>query len=100
MGKVGTAVLALVIGLIAGGIGGTTLAGGAMAGAGAATGLTTGICATVQAAQEIGALTPEQVDQVLNRAAQNLAAKAGAGQSGKVVSSAAACREFMANFAK
>lgn len=48
------------------------LIGGA-AGVGIATGLSAGICSTMTAAQEEGLLSSEQIDQILTRAASDIA---------------------------
>lgn len=100
MGKVGIGIASLVIGLLAGGIGGALLGGGAGAGAGVATGMATGICSTMQAAQELKFLTPQQVDQVLDKAARDISGKEVLADGEKAVGSAKACDEFMAKFAK
>jgi hypothetical protein len=100
MGKGAVAIISLIVGLVAGGIGGTLIGGGAMAGAGAAAGISTGICSTMQAAREIGLLSPEQIDQVLNRAAQDLSGKAVLAEGEQVVGSAQACAEFMAKYGR
>ncbi|MEO9574478.1 MAG: hypothetical protein ABJ263_04850 [Tateyamaria sp.] len=72
MGKGLTAVLSLIVGLVVGGIGGGMVGIGSGAGIGIATGLSAGICGVANAAQQEGLLTPEQVDQVFNRAVSNL----------------------------
>jgi 3-oxoacyl-ACP reductase-like protein len=61
MGKL---LLGLLIGLVVG-LGGGVVMLGAGVGAGAGTGLMTGICAVVQAAQDAGVMTADEVDQVL-----------------------------------
>jgi hypothetical protein len=95
MGKQVVGIISLVVGLVVGAIGALTLGGGAMMGAGAASGLSMGVCATVQAAQDIGALTAPQVDQVLNRAAQNLSKGKELPQDGKAIGSAKACSDYL-----
>lgn len=72
MGKAFLAIIALVVGVVIGAFGALSLGGGAMLGAGVATGLSAGICATVEATQEEGVMTAEQVDQVLQRAAHDI----------------------------
>lgn len=57
-------------------------------------GLGAGICSTVQAAREEGLLTAEQVDQVLTRAAQDMAGEQGI--EDRIVGSAAQCDTVMA----
>lgn len=69
MGKL---ILGLVIGLVIGGVGGGLLGVGSGAGIGIATGLSAGVCGITHAAQQEGLLTEEQVDQVFNRAVNNL----------------------------
>ncbi|WP_135506434.1 hypothetical protein [Roseovarius aestuariivivens] len=93
MGKI----IAGLIGLIIGAVGGMSLGGGAMMGAGVATGLSAGICATVQAAQEEGLMTAEQVDQVLTRAAQDLGSTAQLDDEAAMVGSADQCQSVMDN---
>ncbi|MCT8160021.1 hypothetical protein [Pseudoruegeria sp. SHC-113] len=95
MGKTGIAIISLVVGLGVGSWGGLNLGGGAMMGVGVATGLSSGICATVQAAQEEGLLTAEQVDLVLNRAAQDISGKAELAEGEQMIGSADQCAEFM-----
>ena len=97
MGKLAVGIISLLVGLIVGAIGALTVGGGAMAGVGIATGLSSGVCMTVEAAENLGLLTDEQVDQVLARAVENLNAAVELPESGdtKVVGSAAECREFM-----
>ena len=90
MGKVLIAIIFLVIGLAIGIFGGGLLIG-ASTGVGIATGVSAGICSTVQAAEQEGLLTPDQVDQVLNRAAANVAELAGSEAPAEMVGSAAEC---------
>ncbi len=89
----------LLIGLVIGAVGGTVfggaLIGGSAAGVGVATGLSAGICSTLTAAQKEGLLSAEQVDQVLNRAAADVAAAAGAAAPESVVGSADECAAVM-----
>lgn len=92
MGKI---LIGLVIGLVIGGLGGFMLLG-VGAGVGISTGLSAGICSTVQAAEELGMMTPEQVDEVLNRAAQNVAGEVDLPQGEQMVGGAADCETFMA----
>ncbi len=94
MGKLGIAVMSLLVGLVLGAV------GGVFAGAGAATGMATGICATVQAAQQIGVMTPDHVDLVLARAASNFSGGKDLPKTEGQPSSAAACDEFMARLRK
>jgi hypothetical protein len=91
MGKFLIGVVGLVAGLVIGAFVGLSFGGGAMMGAGVATGLSAGICSTVQAAQEEGLLTSEQVDQVLGRAARDVAELASIQQGETIVGGAADC---------
>lgn len=95
MGKVLIGLIGLVVGLVVGAMFGGAVIGGSAAGVGVATGLSAGICSTIQAAQEEGLLTAEQVDQVLNRAAADSAAMAGSETPGAIVGSAAECDGVM-----
>lgn len=95
MSKVTTSILGLIVGLIGGTFFGGSLIGGAATGVGLATGLSAGICSTVQAAQEEGLMTPEQVDQVLTRAAADLAEASGQAGSADIVGIAADCENVM-----
>jgi len=92
---VGKLIIGLIVGLILGALGGMTLGGGAMMGAGVATGLSTGVCSTMQAAQELEFMTPEQVDQVLIQAAKDISGKAKIENEEQIVDSAAGCASFM-----
>ena len=95
MGKVVTLIIGLVVGLIGGTMFGGALIGGAATGIGIATGLSAGICSTVQAAQEEGIMTPEQVDQVLMRAATDLADTSAEAGPGDIVGASADCEAVM-----
>jgi hypothetical protein len=92
MGKVGTLIIGLIVGLIGGTMFGGALIGGSATGIGAATGISAGICSTVRAAEEEGLLTPEQVDQVLTRAAADMSGKAA---SESIVGGASECEQVM-----
>ena len=74
MGKVLLAIVFLVLGGIFGFAGGAAIGFGGGAGMGIATGLSAGVCGLAKAAQDEGLLTDEQVDQVFNRAVENLRA--------------------------
>ncbi|WP_425045319.1 hypothetical protein [Primorskyibacter sp. S87] len=87
MGKL---IIGILVGVILGFFGSSMMLGSA-AGLGAAAGLSAGICSTVKAAQEEGLLDAAQVDQVLNRAASDMAAMSGKAYEGEVVNSAAEC---------
>jgi len=91
MGKFLIGVIGFVLGLAVGAFGGLNLGGGAMMGAGVATGLSAGICSTVQAAREEGLLTSEQVDQVLDRAARDMAQMASTQPGETILGGAADC---------
>lgn len=94
MGKLLFGVIGFLIGAVVGGSAVLSLGGGAMVGAGAGAGLVTGVCSVVQAATETGALTPEEADAVVARAAANLS---GAPQEGTpVAGTAAECEAAMA----
>ena len=69
---------------------------GAGAGAGIAVGLSSGVCLTVNAAQELGIMTAEQVDEVLNQASNSVRETAGAAAGPEIVGSAAQCDEVLA----
>ena len=95
MGKALIGIAGLVIGLVIGGIFGGSILGGAAAGIGIATGMSAGVCSTVIAAQEEGLLTPEQVDQVLTRAAEDIAEMSGETSPEAIVGSASECEGVM-----
>lgn len=95
MGKVVFGLIGLVVGVVLGTMFGGALIGGSAAGIGVATGLSAGICSTVQAAQEEGLLTAEEVDQVLNRAATDSAAMAGGETPATIIGSAEECEGVM-----
>lgn len=100
MEKWGLATGALVIGLLVGWLGGMLFGGGAMMGAGAASGLSIGVCSTVQAAQQLDLLTPQQVDEVLHQAAHNISGNEAIPDDQKLVGSAQACDALMAKLAR
>lgn len=97
MGKL---ILGLIAGLVIGGVGatfvGSRVAGEAM-GAGVATGLSAGICSIVEAAGQSGLLTPDQIGQVLIRAAENVQSVSGQALPGAADAAASIeeCRGFM-----
>jgi hypothetical protein len=98
MGKTLLAIICLIGGLVIGTFFGGALIGGGAVGIGVATGLGAGICSTVQAAQNEGIMTAEQVDQVLNRAAADLAAMSGDETHDtpeEIVGSAAECEAIL-----
>lgn len=95
MGRILIAIAGLVIGLIGGAILGGSLIGGTAAGIGIATGASAGICMTVKAAEEEGLLTPEEIDQVLTRAAADAAAMASKEAPDEIVGSAGDCAEVL-----
>lgn len=97
MGKALIAVISLVVGVVLGAVFGGALIGGGAVGAGIATGLSAGICSTVQAAQEEGIMTPEEVDQVLARATADMASLSGVETSEPIVGSAAQCDTVLEN---
>ncbi|MCU9840478.1 hypothetical protein OEZ49_22265 [Ruegeria sp. WL0004] len=95
MGKVLTGILGLVIGAALGIFLVAPFMTGTAAGVGIATGLSAGICATIQAAQEEQLLTPGQIDQVLNRAAADMAALSGEAAPEEMVGGVDECSEVM-----
>ena len=95
MGKALIAILSLVIGAALGVFFVAPVMTGAAAGVGIATGLSAGICATAQAAQEEQLLTPEQIDQVLNRAAADMAELAGEEAPAELVGAVGECDAVM-----
>lgn len=95
MNKLVVGILGLVAGAIGGAVVGGSLIGGTAAGIGIGTGLSAGICSTVQAAQEEGLLTAEQVDQILVRAAEDMAGAEGLPEGTSIVGGAAECAKVM-----
>lgn len=95
MGKVLFGVLGLVIGAALGVFLVAPVMTGAAAGVGIATGLSAGICATMQAAQEEQLLTSDQIDQVLNRTAADMAALSGEVAPEEMVGGIDGCAEVM-----
>ena len=100
MGKAVIGIIGLVIGAVLGIVFGAPLMMGTAAGLGVASGLNAGICATVQAAQDEGLLSAEQVDQVLTRAASDLAAVQGLELEEDILGSSAHCEKVMADLAE
>jgi len=96
----GKTIITLLVGLVVGGAAALIFGGGALlgvgAGAGIATGLSAGICSTVTAAQELGIMTAEQVDEVLTKAVQDASGQASLPDDQTIVGSIAQCEEFMA----
>ena len=74
MSKILVGILFLILGGLLGFAGGATIGFGGGAGIGIATGLSAGVCGIATAARDEGLLTDEQVDQVFNRAVENLRA--------------------------
>lgn len=95
MGKVLLSILFLVIGAVIGFFGGGLVGGGAGIGLGIAQGASAGICMTVRAAEEDGLLTPEEIDQVLTRAAADIAEIAGNDAPAEVVGGADDCAQVI-----
>lgn len=95
MSKLAIGLIALAVGLLGGALVGGSLIGGAAAGAGAGVGLSAGICSTIGAAEDLGYLTAEQADDVLNRAAANLSDNSDLAAADEIVGSSAACEEVM-----
>ena len=100
MGKAVIGIIGLVIGAVLGIVFGAPLMMGTAAGLGVASGLNAGICATVQAAQNEGLLSAEQVDQVLTRAASDIAAVQGLELEEDILGSSAHCEKVMADLAE
>jgi hypothetical protein len=100
MGKAVIGIIGLIVGAVLGVVFGGPLMMGTAAGVGIATGLNAGICATVQAAQNEGLLSAEQVDQVLTRAATDLAAAQGRELEDDIIGSSAHCENVMADLAE
>lgn len=96
MGKTLIAIIFLIIGLAVGAFGALAVGGGAMAGFGIGTGLSAGICVTIDAASDLGVISDEQADQILNRAAENISGMAEIPEDQRAVNSRAACEEVMA----
>ena len=95
MGKILIGIAGLIVGLGVGTFFGGSILAGSAAGVGIATGMSAGVCSTVIAAQEEGLLTPEQVDQVLTRAAADIAEMSGETAPEAVVGSASECEGVM-----
>ena len=100
MGKAVIGIIGLVVGAVLGIVFGAPLMMGTAAGFGVASGLNAGICATVQAAQDEGLLSAEQVDQVLTRAASNIADMEGVELENESIGSSANCEKIMADLAE
>ena len=100
MGKAVIGIIGLIVGAVLGTVFGGALVTGTAAGFGVASGLNAGICATVQAAQDEGVLSAEQVDQVLRRAASDLAAVQGRELEDDIIGSSAHCEKVMADLAE
>ena len=100
MGKAVIGIIGLIAGVVLGVVFGGALATGTAAGLGVASGLNAGICATVQAAQNEGLLSAEQVDQVLTRAAADIATVQGLELEDDILGSSAHCEKVMAELAE
>ena len=100
MGKVVTGIIGLIIGAVLGVVIGGPLMMGSAAGVGIATGLNAGICTTVTAAENEGLLSPEEVDQVLTRAASDIAAMQGLELENESLGSSENCEQVMADLAE
>ncbi|MEH6739328.1 MAG: hypothetical protein V7695_12380 [Sulfitobacter sp.] len=96
----GKTIITLIVGIVIGGAGALVFGGGALmgvgAGAGIATGLSAGICSTVGAAEELGIMSTDQVEEVLAQAALDLTGQANLTDDQKMVASQAQCDAFMA----
>lgn len=100
MGKAVTGIIGLIVGAVLGVVFGGPLMMGTAAGFGIATGLNAGICATVQAAENEGLLSPEEVDQVLTRAASDMASMQGLELENESLGSSENCEKVMADLAE
>jgi hypothetical protein len=100
MSKAVIGIIGLVIGAVLGVVFGGAVMTGTAAGLGVASGLNAGICATVQAAENEGLLSAEQVDQVLTRAATDLAAVQGREPEDDIIGTSAHCEKVMADLAE
>ncbi len=100
MGKAVVGIIGLIVGAVLGTVFGGAMMTGTAAGIGVASGLNAGICATVQAAQDEGLLSAEQVDEVLTRAASDLAALQGREPEDDILGSSAHCEKVMAELAE
>jgi hypothetical protein len=74
MGKLGTGILVLLLGIAIGALGAMKLAGGALVGTGAGVGIVTGLCMMIERGKASGILTDEQVVTILKRAATDFGA--------------------------
>jgi len=96
----GRLVIGVLFGLVLGFGGalfiGSGVVGGAM-GTGIATGLSAGICSVVEAANQSGLLTPDQIEQILTRAAENMQTISGEKlpETTGVAGSVGECQAFM-----
>jgi hypothetical protein len=95
MGKFLIGLAGLIVGAIGGALFGGALIGGAATGIGVATGASAGICMTVQAAEEEGLLTAEEIDAVLSRAAADMAEMAGNDTPAEIVGARNDCASVM-----
>ncbi|MBK0399027.1 hypothetical protein H0I76_07485 [Limibaculum sp. M0105] len=89
-------VLIFLAGLIIGGGLSFIVATGIGAGVGVATGLMAGACMTAESAKELGLITPEQVDQVLNAAVEQITANQLA-EADKISGSDAGCQKVISD---
>ena len=96
MQKVAISIISLLVGAVIGGVGAMTIGGGLMAGIGAGTGFATRICMTIEAAEDLGFMNDEQVDQVLTKATENISGVTELPEDQKILGSAEQCKEVMA----
>lgn len=92
MGKL---IIGLIVGLVIGAGGALVFGGGAMMGVGVGTGLSAGICSTIGAAQEAGLITPEQADEIVAAAGEQLSGMSAEDRATPLVGTAAACDDVM-----
>ncbi|WP_171237977.1 hypothetical protein [Ruegeria sp. HKCCA5763] len=95
MGKVIIGIVGLIIGFIGGAIFDGSLIGGTAAGIGIARGASAGICMTVQATEDKGPLTRQEIDQSLTQTAANAAAIFDTDAPGEVVGGEDNCAKVL-----
>lgn len=86
--------IGFIAGIVVGAVGALVFGGGAMMGVGAAAGISTGICSLVQAADQSGVLTPEQIESLLSTAAAELSDRPGV-ETSQIAGSVEQCAQFM-----
>ncbi|MBB95071.1 MAG: hypothetical protein CML68_10760 [Rhodobacteraceae bacterium] len=94
MSRILLSALFLLIGCAVGFFGSNVVTGAAL-GVGIATGASAGICMTIGAADAEGLLTPEEIDQVMTRAAADMAGLTGDAPSSALVGAREDCAKVM-----